>query len=64
MSNDDVFSTLPDFEGLLGAKNVRACLTPLHSEMDELIWATEYMKNLRQLQVTFATDCSQLVKMV
>nr|VDD30508.1 unnamed protein product [Brassica oleracea] len=24
----------------------------------------ECMKNLRQFQVTFATDCSQLVKMV
>ena len=64
MSNDDVFSTLPGFEGLLGARNVRTCLTPLHSEMDALIWATEYMKNLRQLQVTFATDCFRLVKMV
>ena len=64
MSNDDVFSTLPGFEGLLGARNVRTCLTPLHSEMDALIWTTEYMKNLRQFQVTFATNCSQLVKMI
>ena len=57
-------STLPGFDGLLGAKNVRACLSPLHSEMEALIWAMECMKNLRQFQVTFATDCSQLVKMV
>ena len=29
-----------------------------------MIWAIECMKNSRQFQVTFATDCSQLVKMV
>ena len=57
-------STLEGFDGLLGARNVRACLTPLHAEMEALIWAMECMKNLRQFQVTFAKDCSQLVKMV
>ena len=31
--------------------------------MEALIWAMECMKNLRQFQVTFATDCSQLMKM-
>ena len=50
--------------GLLGARNVRACLSPLHAEMEVLIWAMESMKNLRQFRVTFATDCSQLMKMV
>ena len=49
---------------MLGARNVRACLTPLHAEMEALIWAMECMKSLRQFQVTFATDCSQLVNMV
>ena len=58
------FSTIPGFEGLLGARNVRASLSPLHAEMEALIWAMECMKNLRQYGVTFATDCSQLVKMV
>ena len=58
------FSTLPGFDGLLGARNVCACLSPLHSEVEALIWAMECMRNLRQFQVTFATDCSQLVKMV
>ena len=58
------YSTLPGFDGLLGARNVRACLSPLHLEIEALIWAMECMKNLRQFQVTFATDCSQLVKMV
>ena len=44
--------------------NVRASLSPLHSEVEALIWAMKFMKNLRQFQVTFATDYSQLVKMV
>ena len=63
-SGQSWYSTLPGFDGLLGARNVRACLSPLHSEVEALIWAMECMKNLRQFQVTFATDCSQLVKMV
>ena len=58
------YSTLQGFDGLLGARNVRACLSPLHSEVEALIWAMECMKNLRQFQVTFATDCSQLMKIV
>ena len=58
------YSTLSGFDGLLGARNVRACLSPLHSEVEALIWAMECMRNLRQFQVTFATDYSQLVKMV
>ena len=58
------FNTLPGFDGLLAARNVRECLSPLHAEMETLIWAMECMKNLRQFQVTFATDCFQLVKMV
>ena len=57
-------STLSGFDGLLGARNVRAYLSPLHSEVEALIWAIECMKNLRQFQVTFATDCSQLMKVV
>ena len=66
----DIFSgqgwyiTLPGFDGLLGARNVMASLSPLHSEAGTLIWAMECMKNSRQFQVTFDTDCSQLVKMV
>uniref|UniRef100_A0A0D3DLB8 RNase H type-1 domain-containing protein n=1 Tax=Brassica oleracea var. oleracea TaxID=109376 RepID=A0A0D3DLB8_BRAOL len=48
----------------MGARNVRACLSPLHAEIETLIWAMKCMRNLRQFQVTFATDCSQLVKMV
>ena len=32
--------------------------------MEALLWAMECMRNLRQFPVTFAMDCSQLVKMV
>ena len=48
----------------MGAKNTRASHSPLHSEMEVLIWAMECIKNLRHFTVTFATDCAQLVKMV
>ena len=57
-------STLEGFDSLMGARNTRVCQSPLHSEIEALIWAMECMRNLRQYTVTFATDCSQLVKMV
>ncbi|KAL0716162.1 hypothetical protein Bca4012_065484 [Brassica carinata] len=58
------YSTLEGFDGLMGARNTRASQSPLHSEIEAFIWAMECMKNLRQFHVTFATDCTQLVKMV
>ena len=48
----------------MGARNVQTTLSPLHAEMEALLWTMECMRNLRQFKVTFATDCSQLVKMV
>ena len=41
------FSTLEGFEGLMGARNVRATLSPLYAEMEALLWAMECMRNLR-----------------
>ena len=58
------YSTLEGYDGLMGARNTRASQSPLHSEIEALIWAMECMRNLRQFRVTFATDCAQLVKMV
>ena len=58
------YSTLKGFDGLMGAKNIRASLALLHAEVEALIWAIECMRNLRQFHVIFATDCSQLVKIV
>ena len=48
----------------MGARNIRVSLSTLHSKIEALIWAMECMRSLRQFNVTFATDCSQLVKMV
>ena len=45
------FSTLADFDELMGARNVRASLSPLHVEMEALLWTMECMRNLRQFQV-------------
>ncbi|KAL0853545.1 hypothetical protein Bca101_058697 [Brassica carinata] len=58
------YSTLEGFEGLMGARNTRASQSPLHTEVEALIWTMECMRNLRQYHVRFAMDCSQLVKMV
>ena len=61
------YSTLEGFDGLMGVRNTRASQSPLHSEIDALIWAIECMRNLRQFIVTFATYCQHmqhLVKMV
>ena len=58
------YSTLQGFDGLMGAHNVRPTLSPLHAEVEALVWAMECMQNLHQYRVTFATDYSQLVKMV
>ena len=48
----------------MGAQNVRASLSPLHSEIEALVWAMKCMRNLRQARVTFVTDWSQVVMMV
>ena len=42
------FSTLEGFDGLMGARNVWANLSPLHAEMEALLWAMECMRNLHQ----------------
>ncbi|XP_013639213.1 PREDICTED: uncharacterized protein LOC106344361 [Brassica oleracea var. oleracea] len=49
---------------LMGAMSIRKSLSPLHAECEALIWAMECVKTLRISEVVFATDCSQLVKMV
>ena len=53
---------LEGFDGLMGARNVRAAFSRLHAEVDALIWAMECMRNFHQFQVTLATDCSKLVR--
>ena len=58
------YSTLAGFDRLMRATNTRASLSLLHSELEVLIWTIESMRNLRKFHVAFATDCSQLVKMI
>ena len=48
----------------MGTRYTRASQSPLHSETEALIWEIECMRNLRQFTVTFATDYTQMVKMV
>ena len=62
-SGEGWYNTL-EVDGLMGTRNVRESLSHLHSEVEALIWTMKCMRNLRQFQVTFATDCSQLVKLV
>ena len=49
---------------MMGAMNLRRSLSPLHAEFEALILAMKCMKTLQFSDVVFATDCSQLVKMV
>ena len=41
---------------LMEAKNTKSSPSPLYSEIKNFIWTMEYMRNLRQFTVTFATD--------
>ena len=58
------YSTHESFDSLTGAKNTRARQSSFYSEIDALMWEMECTRNLRQFTVTFAIDCSQLVKML
>lgn len=44
-------STLEDFDGLMGVRNTRTTLSPLHSELEAFMWAIECMRNLHQFQI-------------
>ncbi|XP_023634272.1 uncharacterized protein LOC111829412 [Capsella rubella] len=48
----------------MGAKNLRRSLSPLHAEVEALVWATRCMIDHNSRDVEFVTDCSDLVKMV
>ena len=49
---------------MMGAMNLRRSLSALHAECEALIWAMQCMKTLEYSDVVFATNCSQMVKMV
>ncbi|EOA11936.1 hypothetical protein CARUB_v10016547mg, partial [Capsella rubella] len=48
----------------LGLKSFRRSLSPLHAELDALLWAMECMSKIGTFTTSFATDCSDLVKMI
>ncbi|KAG7548661.1 Ribonuclease H-like superfamily [Arabidopsis suecica] len=48
----------------MGAANLRRSLSPLHAEVEALLWAMKCMIGADNQEVAFFTDCSDLVKMV
>ncbi|KAG7532416.1 Endonuclease/exonuclease/phosphatase superfamily [Arabidopsis thaliana x Arabidopsis arenosa] len=48
----------------MGAANLRRSLSPLHTEVEALLWAMKCMIGAYNQEVAFFTDCSDLVKMV
>ncbi|KAG7592953.1 Ribonuclease H domain [Arabidopsis thaliana x Arabidopsis arenosa] len=48
----------------MGAANIRRSLSPLHTEVEALLWAMKCMIGADNQEVAFFTDCSDLVKMV
>ena len=63
-AGNDWYSTLEGFDGLMETRNTRNNISLLHTEFEAFIWVMESMKNLRQFHVTFAINCSQLVKII
>lgn len=49
---------------MMGMMNVRQSLSPLRAKYEILILVMEYTKTFQFSDVVFATDCSQLIKMV
>lgn len=48
----------------MGAANLRRSLSPLHAEVEALLWAMKCMIGADNQDVVFLTDCSDLVKMM
>jgi len=48
----------------MGASNLRRSLSPLHAEVEALLWAMKCMIGADNQDVVFLTNCSMLVKMV
>ncbi|XP_010513530.1 PREDICTED: uncharacterized protein LOC104789549 [Camelina sativa] len=57
-------SSTQDSRTDMGATNFRKSLSPLHAEVEALIWAMRCMIGHDYRDVVFYTDCSDLVKMV
>ncbi|XP_023634340.1 uncharacterized protein LOC111829476 [Capsella rubella] len=58
------YCTATNGEPTMGASNFRRSLSPLHTEVEALVWAMKCMIEAGRREVTFITDCSDLVEMV
>ena len=56
-SGQGLYSTLEGFDGLMGARNIRASLSPLHSEVEAFIWA---MKMYEEFTSVSCHICNRL----
>jgi len=48
----------------MGVANLRRSLSPLHKEVEAVLWMMKCMIGADNQKITFFTDCSDLVKMV
>ena len=48
----------------MGAANIRRSLSPLHTQVETLLWAMRCMIGADNQDVAFFTDCTDLVKIV
>ncbi|XP_023634308.1 uncharacterized protein LOC111829455 [Capsella rubella] len=53
-----------DVPTTMGAQTIRRSMSPLHAEVEALVWAMRCMIGHNFTEVKFYTDCSDLVKMV
>ena len=51
-------------ESHMGVANLRRSLSPLHKEVEAVLWMMKCMIGADNQKITFFTDCSDLVKMV
>lgn len=55
-SRNGWYNTSKGFDGIMGIRNTKSSIYPLHAEFEGFIWTIECIKNLRQFNVTFATN--------
>lgn len=48
----------------MGPRNLHRSLSPLHAELEALIWVMHCLTFHQKTDVAFHTDCTELVKMV
>lgn len=51
-------------KSIIGARNLQRTFSPLYSELEALIWVMHCLLEHQKTEITFATDSTELVKMV